>query len=178
MKRFSLLTLLLETLVILGNLIVGITVLTYMAQYSPIDRVFIGSIILAIGVFGFTEFFSLRYAYKMRSIQSLVASILGIALGIVFIVLDLDVKLVCILWGSFNIAFSVINIITAGINMSHQPLLNGVRAIIAITEIVFSILLIIRTVDSLYVHMMVVGIALVVEAVTLFIEFLIHRYQR
>ena len=65
-----------------------------------------------------------------------------------------------------------------GINMSHQPLLNGVRAIIAITEIVFSILLIIRTVDSLYVHMMVVGIALVVEAVTLFIEFLIHRYQR
>lgn len=178
MKRFSLLTLLLEILVILGNLIVGITVLTYMSQYSPIDRVFIGSIILAIGVFGFTEFFSLRYAYKMRSIQSLVASILGIALGIVFIVLDLDVKLVCILWGSFNIAFSVINIITAGINMSHQPLLNGVRAIVGITEIVFSILLIIRTVDSLYVHMMVVGIALVVEAVTLFIEFLIHRYQR
>ena len=178
MKRFSALTLLLEILVILGNLIVGITVLTYMSQYSPIDRVFIGSIVLSVGVFGFTEFFSLRYAYKMRSIQSLVASILGIALGIVFIALDLDIKLVCILWGSFNIAFSVINIITAGINMSHQPLLNGVRAIIAITEIVFSILLIIRTVDSLYVHMMVVGIALVVEAVTLFIEFLIHRYQR
>ena len=178
MKRFSVLTLLLEILVILGNLIVGITVLTYMSQYSPIDRVFIGSIVLSVGVFGFTEFFSLRYAYKMRSIQSLVASILGIALGIVFIALDLDIKLVCILWGSFNIAFSVINIITAGINMSHQPLLNGVRAIIAITEIVFSILLIIRTVDSLYVHMMVVGIALVVEAVTLFIEFLIHRYQR
>ena len=91
---------------------------------------------------------------------------------------DFDNNLLCILYGLFSIGFALISISTAVLNMSRQPLLNGIRLIISITEIVFSILLIIRTVNSLYAHMAFIGIASVVMAVTLLIEFMVHRYQR
>ena len=109
------------------------------------------------------------------------ASFLGFCIRIFIrrrIIFNLDTKFICILWGSLSIAFAITKIVTAAINMTHQPLLNTVITILSIIEIVFSILLIIRTLDSLHEHMVFIGIALIVEAVTLLIEFLIHRYQR
>ena len=179
MKRNNLFRYILELIVVLGYLVIGVTVLTYIFQNVPmLDHVFIGFIVLSLGVFGFTDFFTLKYAAKIKSIQSLVRSILMIALGILFIVVDFDNNLLCILYGLFSIGFALISISTAVLNMSRQPLLNGIRLIISITEIVFSILLIIRTVNSLYAHMAFIGIASVVMAVTLLIEFMVHRYQR
>ena len=178
MKRVSFLHLLLEILVILGDLIIGVTVLTFMLQGASFGRAFIGAIVLSIGILDFTDFITLKYATKMRSIQYATAAILEIALGAVFIIFNLDTKFICILWGSLSIAFAITKIVTAAINMTHQPLLNTVITILSIIEIVFSILLIIRTLDSLHEHMVFIGIALIVEAVTLLIEFLIHRYQR
>ena len=178
MKRANVLHLLLEILVIVGNLILGVTVLTYMMQAIPLSRFFIGVTVLAIGIFEFADFLTLKYAIKMRSIQSMVAAIIEIALGTVFMAVRMDSKLVCILWGSISIATSIIIIVTAGLNVSSQTLINVVKIIIEIIEIVFCILLIVRTLDSLGEHMIFTGIALIVEAVTLLIEFFMNRYQR
>lgn len=178
MKRANILHLLLEILVIVGNLILGVTVLTYMMQGIPLTRFFIGVIVFAIGLFELTDFFTLKYAIKMRSIQSMIAAVIEIALGIVFMAVRMDSKLVCILWGSISIATSIIIIVTAGLNVSSQTLINVVKIIIEIIEIVFCILLIVRTLDSLGEHMIFTGIALIVEAVTLLIEFFMNRYQR
>ena len=181
MKRVNVLHLLLELLVIFGNLVLGVTVLTYMTQ-SPLDRlldrIFIGVIVLALGIFEFTDFFSLKYVTKMRSIQSLVAAILQIALGLLFMIVKIDSKVICILWGSVCIVASILIIITAGLNMTHQPLLNIIRIILRIIEIVFCILLLVRSLDFIDAYLIFTGVALIIEAVTLLIEFIIHRYQR
>ena len=178
MKRINVLHLLLEIIVIFGNLVLGVTVLTYMMLGKPLDRLFIGVIVLAIGIFEFADFFTLKYATKMRSIQSLIAAILQIALGALFMIVKIDSKIVCILWGSVSVAASILIIVTAGLNMSHQPLLHIIRIILRIINFVFCILLIVRTLDSLNAYMIYIGVALIIEAVTLLIEFLIHRYQR
>lgn len=179
MKRNNIFRYILELIVVLGYLVIGVTILTYIFQNVPmLDHIFIGAIVLALGVFRFTDFFTLKYAARIKSIQSLIASIVMIALGVIFIVFNLDMNLLCILYGSFSIGFALVSIATAVLNMSRQPLLNGIRVIISITEIVLSILLIIRTVNSLYAHMVFVGIASIVMAVTLLIEFMVHRYQR
>ena len=178
MKKVNALHILLEVIVILGNLVIGITALTFMIQKASIDRVFVGSIVLAIGVIEFTDFFTWKYATKIRSIQSAVAAVLSIALGLVFIFVVMNSKIMCILWGAFSIAFSGAKIATAMLNMAHQPLLNAIKTILLIVEIVFSIVLIISTLNSLYAHVTFVGIALIIEAVILLIEFMVHRYQQ
>lgn len=177
MKRNNILRYSLELIVILGYLVMGITVLTYIFQSVPMDHVFIGFVILATGVIAFTEYFTWKYVVRIKTIQSAVAALAMVALGIVFIVLDMDANLFCIIFGICSIAYAVTQIITAAILLTRQPLLNGIKIIISITEIVFSIFLIIRTVNSLYAHMTFICISLLVEAIVLLIEFMVHRYQ-
>ena len=178
MKRNNILHYTLELIVILGYLVLGVTVLTYLIQNVPMDHVFIGFIVLADGVISFTDFVTWKYTTRIKSIQSAVAALASIVLGAVFIFVEMDISLLCILFGAFSIAFSIVRIATAVLNLTRQPLLNGIKIIISITEIIFSVFLIIRTVDSLYAHMTFLGIALSVEAFILLVEFMVHRYQR
>ena len=177
MKRNNILNYSLELIVILGFLVIGVTVLTYIFQNVPMDRVFIGFIIFSIGVIEFADFFTRKYATRIKSIQSLVAAIVTIGLGITFMAFDFKIELVCILYGSFGIGFAIAKIVTAALNLTRQPLLNGIKIILSIIGIVFSILLIIRTTYSLHTHMVFLGIACSIEAFVLLIEFMVHRYQ-
>lgn len=176
-KRYTL-HIILELIVMVGFLILGITILTFIFQSQPFDRIVIGSLILAIGVLGVADFFTWKYATKRRSIQSLVASILYIVLGaVIMIARNLNPKIWCLIWGIGAIAFSVAKIATGAVNISYQPLINGVRIILAIIQIVFGVLLIVKTVDAVQPCMLFLGISLCVIAFALFIEFVIHRYQ-
>ena len=177
MKRINLLHIILEMLVILGFLVIGISILTYIFQGVPLDRVFLGAMILSIGIISLTDFFTWRYTTKMKGIQSLVAALLTIALGAVLLIFHLESKLVCIMIGSLFIFSAITTIVTAVLNMPTQPLLNGIKVIISIVQIVFSILLIVRTLDYLGAYMTFISISLLVLAFVLLIEFMIHRYQ-
>ena len=177
MKRNNLLHYVLELIVILGYLVMGISVLTYIIQSVPMEHVFIGFIVLASNVIAFTEYFTWKFAVRIKTIQIAIAALAMIALGIVFIVVEMDPALFCIIFGICCIAFAVTQIITSAILLSRQPLLNGIKIIISITEIVFSIFLIIRTVNILYSYMTFICISLLVEAIVLLIEFMVHRYQ-
>ena len=177
MKRNNLLHYVLELIVILGYLVMGISVLTYIIQSVPMEHVFIGFIVLASNVIAFTEYFTWKFAVRIKTIQIAIAALAMIALGIVFIVVEMDPALFCIIFGICSIAFAVTQIITSAILLSRQPLLNGIKVIISITEIVFSIFLIIRTVNILYSYMTFICISLLVEAIVLLIEFMVHRYQ-
>ena len=178
MKRNNILHYILELIVILGNLVIGVAILTYIFQGVAMDRIFLGSLLLTVGVIGFAEFFTWRYVTKVRSIQSLFAAVVKIGLGASFIIFKFDNNLVCVLIGISCLAFALIRIITATLNITRQPLLNGVRTVLSIIEIVLAIILIIRTLDYLRSFMTYVGIALVIEAFVLLIEFMVHRYQR
>ena len=179
MKRRSILRYTLELIVVLGYLVLGVTIFTFIAQKIAFDKVFIGWLTLAIGVLEFTDFVTWKYAVKIKSIQYFVASIISIALGLVFILVKMDTKALCYFWGAFSIFFSLVKISTGSINLAYQPLINSVRIILSITRIVFSILLLARpNLKTLDTFILFLGISLVVEAVILFIEFMIHRYQR
>ena len=177
MKRNNILRYVLELIVILGYLVMGISVLTYIIQSVPMDHVFIGFIVLASSVIAFTEYFTWKFVVRVKTIQIAIAALAMIALGIVFIVVEMDPALFCVIFGICSIAFAVTQIITSAILLSRQPLLNGIKIILAITAIVFSIFLIIRTVNILYSYMTFICISLLVDAIVLLIEFMVHRYQ-
>ena len=178
MRRRSFLHYLLEIIVILGYLVLGMTVFTFIFQKIPFDKIFIGSLVLATGVLEFTDFITWKYATKIRSMQSFIAAVLSVALGLIFMLAKMEPKTICYFLGAFSIAFALARISTASINLVFQPLINSVRIVLSITRIVFSILLLARTLTAINSFILFMGIAFVTEAVILFIEFMIHRYQR
>ena len=178
MRKVNVLQILLESVVILGCLVVGVTVLTYLIQRVGVDRIYLGIITLAVGTIGLTNFFTLKFVNKLKSIQSLVMSLAFVALGIIFIVSQVDIKTICLVGGIVAAAYLVCMIITAILNITSQPLLHGIEILIALVGIVFSIILVFKTIDFLYKYLIFVGVALSLEALILLIEFIIHRYQK
>ena len=177
MKRNAL-HILLELIVDIGFLVLGVTILTFLGQGIPFPFSTIGPLVLAIGVLEVADFFTWKFATRRRSIQSLVAAILSVALGIFFIIgHNIDTKVLCLMFGIGCICFFVTTITTGIMNLSYQPLINIVKIIISITGTVFSVFLIVQRQNAIRQLMLFLGIALITKAFTLFIEFVIHRYQ-
>lgn len=177
MKKPNVFQIILELIVILGFIVVGVTVLTFLIQHVAVDRICIGLIIIAVGIFGLAEYFTLKFAIRIRSIANIIASVAFIVVGIIFVIFKMEIKQLCLILGITCIGCSVARITTSVLNLLRQPLLNGIRIILNLILIVFSIFLIVKTVDFLNSYLMFLGIAFLIEAGTLFIEFLIHRYQ-
>ena len=177
MKKPNVFQIILELIVILGFIVVGVTVLTFLIQHVAVDRICIGLIAMAVGIFGLAEYFTLKFAIRIRSIANVIASAAMIVVGVLFVVLKFEIKNLCVVLGILSIGCSVARITTSVLNLLRQPLLNGVRIILNIILIIFSIFLIVKTVDFLNNFLMFLGIAFLIEAGTLFVEFLIHRYQ-
>ena len=177
MRKVNVFNIILELIVILGSIVIGVTVLTYIYQHEYYNKILLALIILSIGLIGLTEFFTLKFAIRFRSIQNAVASTLLIALGLVFLLLKIEMPQICLIWGIANIVLGVTHITTAVLNILRKPLINGVRIILNIILIVFSIFLMVKNIDYLNAFLVFVGIALLVEAAILLVEFIIERYQ-
>lgn len=177
MKRVNVLNIILELIVVFGYIVIGMTCLTYIFQHASADRFIIGAIVGAVGILQFASYFTHKFVVRVKSIQSAVGALVMVALGIVFIVVDIEPDLACILVGAFCIGINIISITTSAITLTNQPLYNSARMIIDIISIVFSIFLIVKGEPYFYTYMTFVGIALLVIAVVLLIEFIIHRYQ-
>lgn len=177
MKRINVFNIILQLIVILGSIVIGITVLTYIYQHEYYNKILIGLIIMSVGLMGLTEFFTLRFAIRMRSIQYAVISALEVILGLLFILLKIEMKQICIIWSIANFVIALTHIITSVINILRKPLINGVRIILNALLVIFSIILLIETIDYLNTFLIFLGIALLVEASILLIEFFISRYQ-
>ena len=177
MKRVNVFQIVLELIVILGFLVVGTTIITYLIQKIAVDRIVIGLLIMAIGLFGITEFFTMKYVTRIKSIANVIVNVLAVAFGIVIIIIKVEFNQLCILLGWFYIGFSVGRTITAAINLLRQPLLNGIIIILYIITIVFAVFLLVKTTAYLNTFLLLLGISSLIEGATLFIEFLIHRYS-
>ena len=177
MKRINVFNIILQLIVILGSIVIGITVLTYIYQHEYYNKILIGLIIMSVGLMGLTEFFTLRFAIRMRSIQYAVISALEVVLGLLFILLKIEMKQICIIWSIANFVIALTHIITSVINILRKPLINGVRIILNALLVIFSIILLIETIDYLNTFLIFLGISLLVEASILLIEFFISRYQ-
>lgn len=178
MRKTETLHIILELVTILSNIVIGVTILTFLWQKVEASKSYIGSIILAIGTTELVEFFSLSDLAKRRDIPNAIVAIASMIFGFTLLFLRIDLKMTCILWGAFSIAFQVAKIFNAGYNLLKQPFLNSVIIILCIIELILSVFLIVKTVDSLHTHLMFVGISLLVESFLLIVEFVIHRYQK
>lgn len=177
MKKRNALQILLEIIVILGNLIIGITILTYLFLGYEVNTVLMGLIAIAMGVINVTEFVSLKFLTKIKSIQILTGAILSISTGITFLTTGMGLKTAALVWGYFSMTLIIARMISSVSNFLKQPLLNGVRIIISIVSTVFAINLVISDVAFLPTYYTYVGITLLVQFAILLVEFIIHRYQ-
>lgn len=182
MRRTGKLRIFLEIITIFSYIVIGITILTFLnykdTDVIDVNKSYIGSIILAISVTEIVEFLSLKDIVKIKNIPNIIAAVLGIALSIVIFNLKKDITVVCIVWGICSIVLQIIKIANAGINLLRQPFLNGFLIVLRIIEIIYSAFLIAKTIDSLNWHLMYLGVALLVQAFLLIVEFMIHRYQK
>lgn len=177
MRKSNFYNILLELIVLFGHLIIGVTIVTFILQHEPINRVFIGLILTAMGMIEITEFFTYKITTKLKSVQNLIAAMITVILGIVIIIVKIDTKTLCIILGISCIAFALTRIVTSILNLLRIPLINGVRIILNVTNIVLSIFLIVIKIDFLVGYTTYIGIALLIESAILLVEFLIHRYQ-
>ena len=180
MKKTNTLHIILELVTIFSYIFIGITVLTFVS-YPDVDihnKSFIGSIILAIGTSELVQFLSLNYLRKLRNIPNSVAAVATMILGFLVMVLPIELKTVCVVWGICWICFQIIKIVNASYNVMKQPFLNIFIIILSVVGIVYSIILIANNTTALINHFTFIGVYLLIEAFILIVEFIIHRYQK
>lgn len=170
----------LELVTIFSFIVIGVTILTFMYYDVEMSKSYLGSLVLAIGVTELVSFLSMRDLVKLRNIPNAVTALLQMVLGVILMVIDTDLPTACIVWGICNIVFLVTKVIDAGFNLIHQPLLNIIVIILCIIETIFSVFLIANStnIQALNHHIVFIGVALLIRAVLLVIEFVIHRYQK
>ena len=181
MRKSGTLHIILEIVTILSNIIIGVSILTFIAyQYQEgldLNKSFIGSIVLAIGVTEMVEFLSLKTLSKLRNIPNAAVALLSMITGIIIMTVEMELATACIVWAICAMVFQVIKIVNAGVNVLKQPFLNIVIIILCVTEIIFCIFLLAKPLEALEHHFIFIGISLLVEAFILIVEFVIHRYQ-
>ena len=170
----------LELVTIFSFIVIGVTILTFMYYDVEMSKSYLGSLVLAIGVTELISFLSMKDLVKLRNIPDGITAILQMALGIVLMVVDVTLPTACIIWSICNIVFLVAKVIDAGFNLIHQPFLNIIVVILCIIETIFSIFLLANSNDiqALNHHIVFIGVSLLIRAVILVIEFIIHRYQK
>ena len=184
MRKSGTLHIILEIVTILSNIIIGVTILTFIAyQYQEgleLNKSFVGSIVLAIGVTEMVEFLSLKTLGKLRNIPNAIVAGLSMILGVLIMTIDMELSTTCIVWCICNLVFLVAKVVDAGLNILHQPFLNIIVIILCIIEAIFTIFLLANSanVKVLTNFINYIGIALCIKAVILIIEFVIHRYQK
>ena len=180
MKKTNTLHVILEIVTFLSFIFIGVTVLTFLA-YPDVDihnKSFIGSIILAIGTTEMVQFLSLNYLGRRGNILNAVVAGSEMILGIVFMALRVELNTICIIWAIAAIVFQIVKIVDAGMNIMKQPFLNTVTVVLCIVEFIYCIFLMVNKSTSLIPFFTFIGIALLVKAFVLIIEFFIHRYQK
>ena len=87
MRKSGTLHIILEIVTILINIIIGVSVLTFIAyqhqENLDLNKSFIGSVVLAIGVTEMVEFLSLKTLAKYRNIPNAVVAGLSMITGII-----------------------------------------------------------------------------------------------
>ena len=127
MRKSGTLHIILEIVTILSNIIIGVTILTFLNyQDIELNKSFVGSIVLAIGVTELVEFLSLKILGKLRNIPNAVVAVISMVLGIVIMAVDMELETTCVVWGICAIVFQVIKIANAAYNILKQPFLNTV----------------------------------------------------
>ena len=178
MRKTETFHIVLELIAILSNIVIGVTVLTFIIQDVAASKLYIGAIVLAVGATQMIQFLSLKDLARRRNIVSALVAGSSMVFGLTLMFLPVDIKLTCILWGAFSIAFQVGKIFNSAFTLLRQPFHNGIMIILCIIEIIFDIFLIVKAPSFVYAHLIFIGVSLLIEAFVLVVEFTIHRYQK
>lgn len=178
MRRSNKFHIALEIITILSTIVIGVTIWTFIMQGIEPNKSYIGSIILAMGVTEMVEFFSLKDLARRKHVLNAIAAGLSMIFGLLLMFLDINLPVTCLVTGIVTICLIVIKGADAAINLLKQPFLQSFIIILCILEMVFAIVLIVRTIGALNPFLAYLGVALLVKAFLLVVEFIIHRYQK
>ncbi|HHT67195.1 MAG TPA: hypothetical protein GX010_03100 [Erysipelotrichaceae bacterium] len=178
MKRNNIAQIIFEIISVLGNIIIGTTILTFIFRDETINKTFISFIILSIGAIEIVGFLALKDSAKIKNILNLVSNLALMALGIILFILNIKLDELCLIWGIVYLVLYSIKVTNYALRIPYQPLLCSIKIILSIILIIYSIILIVKRSLVIEASLTYIGVSLLIEAFILFIEFLIHRYQK
>ena len=175
MKR-STLRLIVNALVALSYIALGVLVLVVCFMTRDYGTLILGIILIVSAVCRLIKFLAHRHSFDVHTID-LTMGLISVALGFIFIFAhELDMKMLCIFWGLFEIVNGTIEIST-DVKLAKRSVLSFISVLISIGEIVFGTLLIIHLESGIFAHLLYMGITSLLTAGLLAYEF-IEKIQK
>ena len=175
MKR-STLRLIVNALVALSYIALGVLVLVVCFMTRDYGTLILGIILIVSAVCRLIKFLANRHSFDVHTID-LTMGLISVALGFIFIFAhELDMKMLCIFWGLFEIVNGTIEIST-DVKLAKRSVLSFISVLISIGEIVFGTLLIIHLESGIFAHLLYMGITSLLTAGLLAYEF-IEKIQK
>lgn len=178
MKKSNIAQIIFEIISVIGNVVVGVTILTFIFNGESIDKTFISFVSLSIGAAEIVVFLGLKDSAKLRNIPNLITNLSLMIFGIILFGTNVDLDKTCLIWAIVCLALYTIKIANFAVNFISQPLYNIIKILLSIITIVFSIVMIAERALAMAYCLTYIGVSLLIEAFILLIEFIIHRYQK
>ncbi|MCR5505448.1 MAG: hypothetical protein K6F07_00415 [Bacilli bacterium] len=154
----------LEILVVLAYIAGGILVIILRRNNARYDGQLLGTVILICGALRVIKFIFNRENVQGNLPLGLIAGIIGISFGFIFIFSELDIMHMCLLWGLYEILFGTIEVVVTLKDMRLDPH-EIITDIIAVGEIIFGTLLCIHAHEGIGEHLIFIGATLILTSV-------------
>ncbi|NLB48679.1 MAG: hypothetical protein GX813_02400 [Erysipelotrichia bacterium] len=177
MKRTLFRQIFFELASVVGSVAIGVTILTFIDRGVVIDKTFIAFVILLIGVIEIVNFLGVKDSVRMRNIPNMITDLIAVVLSLFLFFLNMQLKTVLLIWAITYLTLYTARTVINVINFKYKPLFCGVKIVLAVILMVYMIILLVLGESFIITSMSFIGYALLIEAVMLLVEFLIHHYQ-
>lgn len=104
--------------------------------------------------------------------------ICSIALGIIFMAADIDLKTICLIWGIFEIIEGAFELQHLIVLLNHKDFIAIIEVVVAVLKVIFGILLCVHTEEDIKVHLIVVGVVFILSAIAQVLHTIIEHREK
>ncbi len=170
MKRSSLLQTIVSGLVAVSYAGLGALVLVVCFINKNYAALTLGIVLIVSAICRLIKFLANRNSFDVHTID-LTMGLISVSLGFIFIFAEeLNMEMLCIFWGLFEIVNGTIEI-SADVKLAHRSFLSLISVLISVGEIVFGTLLIIHLESGIFAHLLFMGITSILTSGLLAVEF-------
>lgn len=166
MKVLKVINQILAILAPIVYLVVGIVVIVTCVvadEQKAFNSTFLGVVLLVTNAHSFINYFTTK-EYKKESNTNMAISLIGIALGFVFLFSKMQLSFLCFLWGLLEIIKGSFDV-QKSFHEIKKDKKEIARLVIALAEITFGALLCIHVEEGLKEHLIFLGITFILNAI-------------
>ena len=171
MKTKKLFQYILTSLVILLFIGAGVTVLVLKGVHSEYDKDVLGIILIVVAACKLAICL-LNKTFKQSSNFILISSGIMLALGLIFLLSDISIEILCFGWGIMEIVLACVEIQTSIFEIKEDKL-QICEIAIAGGSLLFGIILCIKLVNGLNGHLIFMSISLFLMAILTLVRFIL-----